>query len=288
MSIFNVLSHEPDSGWEETVVEAGSVSADALRPAVSQGVARVPPLEQSTGLDGIRPSECSGIFFPAVMSDDGGVHGREVRTTCGPTHALSCTEDHLGWGVLGRVQRVKNLAWDGEDLEFHLHPFSCVSATCTVEPIDVGISHVACSFSHFSTHSPSAHLPVKTLGTGLQAYQLWNCDMSLVVTWLQMSVLPKSKGGGGEGRSVWSAPRIRKLSERTIFPPWLFSHPRVRKQRALCVLWHDGYCQETLETFIRYRKTLNKSQASSYVPQSFKVPVNKTTCYHMDIRVISN
>lgn len=49
MSIFNVLNHKPNGGWKETIVESGSLSADAHRPAVPQVLVRVHPLEQSMG-----------------------------------------------------------------------------------------------------------------------------------------------------------------------------------------------------------------------------------------------
>lgn len=131
------------------------------------------------------------------------------------------TKHHLGCGVLGWILRVKNFTWDGEDLKFHLHLLSCVSVISTVEPIDVGISH-AFSFSQFSICSPSAHLPDKPSGlggSGLQACQLWDYDMSLVVTRLQMSVLLTSNGGR-EGQTVLPALRIH-VTERTHHFPTL-------------------------------------------------------------------
>lgn len=212
MSIFNVPSHEPDSGWEQTVVEAGSVTADALRPAVSQVVARVHPLEWSMGWMVSVPKNALG-FFPAARSE-GGVHGREVRTTWGPTHMV------LYGGSFGLWS-----SWmDPESEELHMRADRR------------GNFALARSFSHFSIRSASAHLPDKPSGlggSGLQACQLWDYDMSPVVTRLQMSVLLTSNGGR-EGRTVLPALRIHELREHTIFPPSLFSHPQVRK---LCDLY---------------------------------------------------
>lgn len=62
------------------------MTADALRPAVSQVVARVHPLEQSMGWMVFVPKNALG-FFPAARSE-GVVHGREVRTKWGPTHMV--------------------------------------------------------------------------------------------------------------------------------------------------------------------------------------------------------
>lgn len=177
-------------------------------------------------------------FFPAARSE-GGVHGREVRTTWGPTHMV------LYGGSFGLWS-----SWmDPESEELHMRADRR------------GNFALACSFSHFSIRSASAHLPDKPSGlggSGLQACQLWDYDMSPVVTRLQMSVLLTSNGGR-EGRTVLPALRIHELRTHTIFPPSLFSHPQVRNLCDLYARWHTGYCQETLVTFIRYRKILNKS-----------------------------
>lgn len=79
------LSHEPNSGWKETSVEAGSVSAHAHRPAVLQVLARVHPLKQSMGWVVFVHKNALG-FFPTTLCEDS-VHWREVRLT-DPLHSF--------------------------------------------------------------------------------------------------------------------------------------------------------------------------------------------------------